>query len=934
MKKHLVLCFFLLMAVAARTQVNTYSIRGVVKSGNDYAGYAVVSIEERNIYTMADGNGAFELKRIPSGTYKLLFMRLGLTDKIVNVTVSDHDVDIVVHMEAMAFKIDEVEIMARRDKADKLVIRETAIEYIQPVSIADLFVLLPGNIHSENSMTGFSLNTNRQVGEDKNTSLGMGITADGIPQTSDGIRVQMVGVTQNSYRRIGDDQVEKRVGINSGTDTRYISTDHIQSVEVTRGISSAKYGNLSAGQILVTSKYGVSPLRVRSKFDLKNKLFYIGKGMSLGKKAGTLHVGADFLRSCDDIREEMEKFTRVTAQAYYTNKILFPEGQSLDIDVKLAQTFSVNKMKKDELTYEYNETYKADYNKSDLMFKAKLNVNANWLEDVCFTASLTCVDDLIDRHYCVITGNPRSMPLSYEEGEHEGYYLPTMYYSDFYIENIPLNSFTQFVARNRFELSHRQTLNLEYGADFNVTKNYGDGAVINNEKQPPFPSDNSYMRPRKNSDIPAIETGAAFFQTSWIVKPTDLQTAKLNFGYRFTQMYNLDDDFALKGKTLCEPRINASYSLGNKFIHTIRFGYGVENKLPTMDYLYPEKIYKDFWVLNAYTNNPDYRHLITYTKIFDSKNEDIRENKNTKFECGYDFGFKNFEISITAFYEKSGSGFDYFKYFVPVTYPYYTELKETADIQGRRPEKADYEEQTFSEFTSYAKVMNSEQVVKRGIEYRIIFPKIKAIETSIEINGAYYITEYSSSLPVYYYPNSKIGQNMYPYVGIYDLDSVQRVQRINTNFWFNTHIPKFRLVFTNFFQFIWLQTNQYNDNFNGIYKKTPYAYIDFNGETHDVTPELRKKILSNDEIEWYQLRQQSTIKNYAKEKKPIYMMWNIKITKEFNDNAKLSFFVNGLFDVHPQYQSSMSAKAKREWSNPFFGMEMILNVDGKKNVVK
>jgi len=934
MKKQFFLFCFLLTASLSFSQVTTHSIKGVVKSDDGYASFASVSIEERNIQVIADEKGAFEIKRIPSGTYELLFMRMGLADKLVSVTVNNHDVDLVVHMEMSAFKIDEVEVMARRDKADKLVIRETAIEYIQPVSIADLFVLLPGNVHSDNAMTGFNLNSNRQVGADKNSSLGIAITSDGIPQTSDGVRVQMVGVTENSYSRTGDSQIQERTGINAGSDTRYISTDHIQSVEVTRGISSAKYGNLSAGQILVTSKYGVSPLRVRAKIDLKNKLLYVGKGFSLGEKAGNLHIGADFLRSCDDIREEMEKFSRITAQAYYNNKIHFSQGQSLDIDLKLAQTFSVNKMKKDELTYEYNETYMADYNKTDLMLKTKLNVNAQWIEDISFTSSLNRVDDLIDRHYCVITGNPKSMPLSYEEGEHEGYYLPTMYYSDFYIENKPINFFSQLNMRNRFELAPNFTLNLEYGADFTATKNYGDGAVIKNEKYPPFPSDNSYMRPRKNSDIPAIETGAAYIQSSWIIKPSESQKAKLDFGYRFSQMFNLAEEYALHGKILPEPRLNASYSIGRRINHTIRLGFGIEEKLPTMDYLYPDKIYKDFWVLNAYTNNPEYRHLITYTKIFEVENKDLQANKNLKLEGGYDFNYKLFEVSITGFYEKSNTGFEYFTCYAPVSYPYYSQLLDDADIEGRRPEKTDYVAETFNEFTTYTKVMNSAKVLKRGIEYRIITPKIKSIETSIEINGAYYVTDYGSSLPDYFYPNSRVGNSMYPYVGIYDLDAITREQRINTNFWLNTHIPKFRLIFTNFFQFIWIQTSQKTDNFEGIYKKTPYAYIDFNGEVHEVTPELLEKIMSNEDIEWSQLRRQSTTIAYAKEKKPLYMMWNIKVTKEFNDNAKLSFFVNGIFDIHPQYQSSTSARTKREWSNPFFGMEMILNVDGKKNTEK
>jgi len=920
----------LLVAFSAFPQKSsTYNISGVIKTDDGYAGFATVAIENLNIAALADDNGKFTLRRVPVGVHKILFRRMGLVDKILTVNVSDHDVNLAVEMSTATFKIADVEVMARRHKADKLEIGETAIEYIQPISIADIFVLLPGNIHSDDAMTGFNMNSNRQVGTDQNTSLGMGVTADGVPQTSDGVRVQMIGITQNSYSGGGDSQVKERTGINSGTDMRYISTDHIQSVEVNRGISPSKYGNISAGQIQVKSKYGVSPLRVRAKIDLKNKLFYAGKGFSLGETAGNLHVGADYLYACDDIREEMDKFTRITAQAYYNNKITLGAGKSLDVDFKLAQTISVNKMKKDELTYEYDETYKADYNKTDVMLKTKLNTNKIWIENVELVTSFNRVSDVIDRHYCVITGNPKSMPLSYAEGENEGYYLPTMYYSDFYIENIPLNFYAQLNINSRFELAGKLSLNIEYGTDFSSTKNRGEGAVIKNEKHPPFPSDNSYMRPRKNYDIPAIEVGAAYVQTAWTYRPFDNQTVKLDAGYRFSQMFNLESGYALNKKLLVEPRVNISYSVGEVFKHTARFGFGIENKLPTMDYLYPEKTYKDFWVLNAYTNNPSYRHLITYTKIFDSTNKEIRENRNRKFEIGYDFDYKGFEISLTAFYEKSTSGFEYFRFYQPVTYPYFTILKDSVDISNRRPEKDDYVEQTFSEFASYSQVMNSQKVVKRGIEYRIVSPKIDAIKTNIEVNGAYYYTDYGSSLPDYFYPGSRVGQNMYPYVGIYDLDAKTKKQRFNTNFWFNTHIPKFGLIFTNFFQFIWMQTTQYTDRFEGIYKKTPYAYIDFSGATHEVTPEIAQKINSTSEIEWFQLRKQSTTLTYAKEKKPVYMLWNIKATKEF-DNTKLSFFVNGIFDVHPQYVSSTSARTKREWTTPFFGLELIFNVG--KNV--
>ena len=69
---------------------------------------------------------------------------------------------------------------------------------------------------------------------------------------------------------------------------------------------------------------------------------------------------------------------------------------------------------------------------------------------------------------------------------------------------------------------------------------------------------------------------------------------------------------------------------------------------------------------------------------------------------------------------------------------------------------------------------------------------------------------------------------------------------------------------------------------------------------------------------------------YETEKKPIYLLWNIKATKELNDMVKLSFFVNGILDVHPKYVSDKSFTTKREWSNPFFGMEMVMTVGKTK----
>ncbi len=916
----LMLTFALSATAAENHSTTTYTVKGTVVSADDGQpiSFAIVTIDELNLRTVCDIDGHFALTKLPAGKLRMQATCLGFKPHEQSLTVHKN-LNVSVRLSASSIGLPGVEVMATREKHDKLVINEAAIQYIQPISLSDVLLLLPGNVYKENTMGSFSQIGSRQVGTDANTSLGVAVMTDGAPVTNDGMRTQLVGVTQNSMDWGRDYQVQARTGMNQGADLRYISTDHIQSVEFTRGISEARYGNLSSGMIQVHSKSGVTPMKVRMKADLKNKLAYVGKGFKLSERMGTLHVGADFLSSVDDIREEMDKFTRITGQAYYSNQLQLGNSR-LNLDAKLSQAITTNKMKRDELTYEYDESYKADYAKTALYVKGLLNVDRNWLDKLEFSFSSDIVFDNIKRHKMVIaTSNPMNIPLAKEEGEHEGIYLPGMYYSDFEIDNIPFNLFTQLHATSRLQLSKPLSLHLQYGVEYRRSKNYGNGSVIYDETRPPFPYDNSYMRPRKNKDIPALSIGAAYVQAEFFYMPTENTMLKMALGGRMTQMFNLEKSYALSGRKLVEPRLNMSIAFGKRVRNAIRLGYGEENRLPTLDYLYPEKIYKDFYMLNAFSNKEEYRHLITYTNIFDVANRNLRENRNRKMEIGWDFSLGGFGVSLTAFYEKTTSGFQYFTRYYPMKYDLYSTVKPGVNIGDHKPEKDDYLKETYRTFTTASQVMNSRKTIKRGIEYRIIIPKINFLSTSIELNGAYYRTNYGSSLPEYYCPNIKVGNKTFPYVGLYDTDPQNEYHRLNTNMWFNTHIPKFKLIFTNFIQVVWLSSSQYKDT----HRKLPYAYMDQQGQMHDIGPAEVALIEGGDPV-FRNLKRTILPVKYARDSKPISLLWNIKATKEFNRYANLSFFVNGILDINPKYVSGKKS-TEREWTDPYFGVELSLN---------
>lgn len=574
--------------------------------------FAIVNIRNQELRTLCDIDGRFELRNVPAGRHIIEVECLGFA-KLRQQFTAVKNINLRLQLKSSTFALPEFEVMAKKSRKGKVIIDEAALEYIQPTSLADVMLLLPGSVYKENNLTQFSQISSRQVDSDANTSLGMGIITDGAPVNNDGIRSQLVGITEGSGSY--DSEIRSRSGINQGADMRLISTDHIQSVEFTRGISSARYGNLSSGMISISSKHGVTPLRVRLKTDLKNKLIYVGKGWRLGEKTGTLHAGFDYLHSIDDIREEMDKFSRLTGQLYYNNKVKLG-SYTLGLDARLSQTVTTSKMKKDELTYEYDETYKADYSRTALMMKGNLTLDKTWLDQLELVVSADYTRDKISRHRMVISGSgPMNMPLANEEGEHEGIYLPRKYYSDFYIDNQPVNIYAQLNATSRLSLMKNTMVNLQYGAEYTNVKNHGAGAVIEDETRPPFPYDNSYMRPRPNWAIPALGNGAAYAQADFIYDDDNKNILQLSVGGRISTLMNLPDDYYLHGRILADPRLNLSYTIGKELKNTFRIGYGTESKTPTLDYLYPEKLYKDFYMLNAYTNEPQYRHLITYTNI-------------------------------------------------------------------------------------------------------------------------------------------------------------------------------------------------------------------------------------------------------------------------------------------------------------------------------
>ena len=910
MKKLIFIAFFISgLCSALFAQTDKATVEGVVRdSDGKPLSFATMFIAELGTGVSTDLEGKFRFTGTKGTEYTLNVSDLNHVDKEVKVKAGSPE-PLVIVLEEQSYELAEVVVMAdyKKNQGSTAVINQQALEHIQPTSVADVLSLIPGGLFRESSATGFNRISLRQSGSDDNTSLGMAVVMDGIPQDNDGFRASIPGLSTDEY--------SDRLGMNRGIDLKTLSTDHIRKIEIVKGISSAKLGNLSSGVIQTTSKIGITPAQLRMKVDPLTKLIYLGKGFRISPKMGYLHTGIDYTSVYDDRRDPMSKYSRLTGQVTYNNSVDVGD-KTLFLFFKLSEVYTLNQAKEDELTQDYNESFRNKYSRTGASFKAQMYDLGKIVDNVEFIASADYTYDLIDRNRLVQTGTPLPSPLATEEGESEGIYLPSTYYSPFQIENKPLSLLTQLNAESLFETrSFRHKV--IYGLSWKRTKNYGEGVMVDMTR-PPYPGNNEYVRPVPNRSIPALSVGAAYAEEQ-LKHSNRWFDFELNAGVRFTQMFNLDTKYTELRKLQVEPRINAALSFnidlagGKSLRNMFRFGFGQENKLPTLDYIYPDRVYKDMIVLNAYTKQDDpFNHLITYTKIYDVTNNSLRPNRNTKYEAGWDVEYEGYSLSLTFFKEHSDRGFESVAEYSPVRYTRYVDPIDGQPIVGRRPEKEDYVADPYATFVDMDIVRNSMKVEKKGLEYLLRFPKIIPLSTTVEINGAYYDTRYSSGAPLQYHPAFRDDDRPQPYVGIYRRQDITRQRIFNTNLWFNTNIPRYKMIFTTFFQFIWLNEEM---RING--DEYPSAYFDTDGRMHTVDDRILQSIKDGHTV-W---RHYHIYKEDFSETLPVSLTVNFKVTKEFSRMIRASFFVNNILDINPLYKNRYNQNV-RVWQKSFFGAEM------------
>lgn len=922
---HFTILFIVFCSLTAAAEAGSHTLNATVidRDSGEPLPTATVKLRPGMIGINTDADGRFAIRLTP-GSHSLDVTYVGYhpwhTD--INLTA---DTILVISLSPDERTLGEVVVTATQSSGLTTGSRidRDAMSHLQPTSFADLLELLPGNMSQTPDMSRSNTISLRETGtiggsggivdnpDYAISSLGTPFVIDGTPVNTDANLTEVPGTSNG-------DVAYNRSTKNRGVDMRALSTDNIESVEVMRGIPSAEYGNLTSGVVNIRRIRRATPWTARFKADEFSKLFSLGKGFNIGSQI--LNADLGYLDSKSDPRDNLENYKRVNASVRARMRFEAPDLiTAWNIGLDYTGSFDNSKIDPD-LNQNKIDLYRSQYNRaaftSDLTFTFP---RLSWLESVGLNTSAAYVSDRLTRRRDVSPNGTTIAPTSTEEGVHDGHYILKSYLADFRVDGKPVDIFAKLKADGSVSTGtwlHTYKLGLEW----TFSKNYGRGQIYD----PDRPLSGGWTtRPRAYSDIPAMHIVSAFVEdgVTALFGPNKLQ---LQLGARIMTMPALDSRYYLSGRPYIDPRANARwqfpsfYAGSNPLTFSIAAGYGLTTRLPTLDYLFPQVHYSDFVQLGYFNvNDPvNLSRVNLRTYITDPTNYALRAARNHKWEVtlGAECGAN--KLSVTYFNERLSSGYRYSAVYDTYTFRRYDASAIDGSTLSAPPSLDNLPYTDMQILDGYNRVTNGSRIDKQGIEFSVKTARWHTLRTALTVTGAWFHTRYSNSQMLFYPVSTVIGNTAVSdrYVGIYDTDDGRVNDQFNTNFMFDTQIPRWGLIFTTTAQVMWwTKTRRMREN--GV----PVSYLASDGKIY---PYDRETAASDPMLA--QLVRDFSDNLFDTQRVPIALYLNFKATKQVGRHLRISAFVNRIIDYLPEYKSN--GLTIRRASEAYFGMEATLTL--------
>ncbi|MBR1448737.1 MAG: TonB-dependent receptor [Prevotella sp.] len=912
---------------------------------------ATISLNQ-DLVTTSGGEGNFEIKNVPAGTYTYRVSFVGYETATGEFHVKTGREALQVRLNDLGLQLSNVTVTAKQvQMGSKSVIDQDAIRHIQPKSIGDLLQLVPGNLIENPNLNQLSQAHIREIEDvqsggkivyNANNAAGVAVFVDGTPLSNN---ANLEVLNTNRYGSTADNNgmmVGENATAGRGVDLRTVSAGTVESMEVIRGIPSVEYGNLTSGVVIVNTKSGLTPWEVKVSADPNSKLAFVGKGFNLNG-GGAVNFSVDWAQSWADTRLHYKGYDRVTASAGYSNKF----GRTT-FNVRGAFHTSINNTKRDP---QMTETYSEWKNNNT---GGRLAINGRYTGDNTFITSLDykLSGQLSRQHDWQSTwvSNPDGVSTnSREEGLHQAAMRRYGYQSEYTIESVPLNFYAQAVANKYIQLSENNHTTIKLGAEYSYDGNIGKGLTYDDDKQPQMMSIHT-LRPRAYDDIPAISNLSAFVSDRADLSFGTIR-AQVEAGLRLSNLFlNKEKSGGNSGYLVLEPRINLSLNLLNRKNNTmlddltLTGGFGLSNKMPSLLYLYPDAAYYDNVALGRWSDDPTERlGLIQTTIVQNTQNPDLKPTRSRKWEIGLQLQKGQVEGSVTYFNERHNDEYGFSTQLLWIDYPYFT-LPEgaTKPVFDPATNNVNYTlngttgtatKTIYTERASWGMADNTTRSEKHGIEYTLNLGEWKPLRTSLNISGAWlWIKRVRETIS---YENVSVNNristaNQYCVVSPSGIGSI--TDRFSTNFAFITHIPAVKMIFTTNVQVVWRKSEKgiYEDE-NGhsrYYLKNysdrdymvvdPLGYYDMQANWHDWTAADAENSLLNG----YMNRRQ--LFNLEPEVEKPWAMLSMRLTKEIGKTAELSFIANNLTNTHKYRRFSNNNGQYQSYPAMYFGGEVKL----------
>ena len=911
MKRFILIFFVLLSQIFAQAAPKYYSIKGRVtdsQTGEPVAG-VIFNIDGTGLWTISDVDGSYVFDRVQPGEYLIKVSCLGYAEAGMNLKLTHNVEDLDFKLSLNTLALDGVVVAAERKKDDMnttMSLGSHALEHLQMSNITDVSTLLPG---------GKTVNPDLTT----NNTLSLRDGGSAVGNAAFGTALEVDGV------RVGNNASFAQP---TGSGTRSISVENIESIEVITGVPSAEYGDLNSGMVKIHTRKGRTPWNVTMAVNPRTYQLSASKGFDLGKDRGVLNASGEWTRATKKLTPPYESYTRRGLSLSYSNTF----AKVLRFEVGVTGNLGGKNAKDDP------DAYSGSWSKGrDNVVRANTSLtwllNRSWVTNLKIEGSVNYNDNRLHDHSYTTTAATGQPAV---HSEKKGYFLATMLPSSYFSDRIVDSRELDFAASFKYEWFRRWggvKNHVKAGLQWKANGNAGQGEYY----EDPALAANGY-RPRPYSDYPYLHNLATYLEDNLTV-PIGKTSLSLSAGLRMENIFVKGTEY--KDVSSLSPRFNIKWKLLDGL--SLRGGWGVSEKLPSFYILFPEQQYRDIWTFGV--SYGDTAAYVYYTEPYKMEfNPDLKWQRSSNSEIGIDAEFLGVKLSVVGFYNKTINPYRYNNSYSPFSYNV-RQLPSGASLSGKTVNgfkvdqtSGDIEietsdgtiktetkvtDRTFAENKTPG---NGAAVTRAGAELIVDFPEIRPIRTRFRLDANYSYTHYIDRNLYYVYrtgwSHTSLPNRSYQYVGIYSgtsngTSNGKLSHAADLNLTSTTHIPQARIIITcklemslfsrsrnlseydggEYAHFVEGSGSIYGSN--GFTEVYPLKYMDLNGVEHDFTAaEAAKSEFSN------LILRSGNAYTFAWDGYGTYLSANLSVTKEIGDHVSLSFFANNFTN------SRMSVKSK------------------------